>query len=125
MIKTLYRFSESFGRMGDIESIFISDPETIKKAVGMQYYFGDVLGKHSDVGGTLDAESIEEITSDPAVIKVIEALQLEAGPNPLDSISVDCDVEGCEKYIEEYFNPYGKKQIQSCENCDCPHKEKV
>ncbi len=68
MTQTLYKFYWDVPRQGDIESLFIADSEQVKVVMGMTVYFGEVLGKHSDVSGTLDPEDLTVITQEPGVI---------------------------------------------------------
>ena len=33
--------------MGSVEGLFVADEEEIQRNMGMQVYFGEILGKHS------------------------------------------------------------------------------
>lgn len=68
MTQTLYKFYWDVHRNGEIESLFIADSEQVEAVMGMTVYFGDVLGKHSDIQGTLDPEDLTIITQEPGVI---------------------------------------------------------
>lgn len=68
MTQTLYKFYWDVYRQGEIESLFIADDEQVEAVLGMNVYFGEVLGKHSEVYGTLDAEDLTVITQEPGVI---------------------------------------------------------
>lgn len=88
----LYRFSVGFGRMGDLEGIFAADDEKdIKPALGMRIYFGEVLGKHSEVDlPELKAEHLTALTDDAKFIKQAEGYGLlGVGFNPLNYITCD------------------------------------
>jgi len=50
----------------------------------MPIHFGEVLGKHSDVCGTLTEPEIEKISDESNVIEVVEKYGLETGYNPFD-----------------------------------------
>ena len=76
----LYRFYWDCGRQGSIEGVFKAHPDVIKEQIGNDCEFGEVLGKHSDIRGTLDKEDLEVLSIDP--IEVFNTL--EWGYNPLD-----------------------------------------
>lgn len=98
MTQTLYKFRWDVPRQGEIESLFIADSEQVEAVMGMTVYFGEVLGKHSDVQGTLDPEDLTIITQDQRVIA--DLIRLFAGDrwgrsgslcglNPLHSLQDD------------------------------------
>lgn len=68
MTMTLYKFRWDAYRNGRIESLFIADSEKVAQVMGMTVYFGEALGKHSDVRGTLDPEDLTVITQKPGII---------------------------------------------------------
>ena len=79
----LYRFYADFGRMGDLEGLFIATPQEIAVMHGEPLYFGEVLGKHSEVFFDFDTE--EHVTV------------------------VDCPqefVDDCEKYLGTRISGY-------------------
>lgn len=85
--KVLYRFNWDCGRMGSLEGIFVSSDEDVAKALGEEVYFGEVLGKHSEIYGTLDAEDLTVLTDDQEFIdKAIEYELVPSGFCPLDYI---------------------------------------
>lgn len=86
MPKRLYKFHWDCGRMGDVSSVFIAESKDLESAIGKTVYFGEILGKHSEVYGTLDDEDIEVITEDKEVIYIVDRYGLENGYNPLDYI---------------------------------------
>lgn len=108
-MKTLYRFELDCGRMGCLESLFISTPEDIKRLMGKNLEFGEILGKHSDIGETLTDEHISIISEDQDFIQKLEWLlgrsisgpcifnarfeALESGADDLD------DIEDAEDYL--------------------------
>lgn len=91
MAKKLYRFHWDCGRQGDINGLFVADTEAVAAAIGRSVYFGEVLGKHSDIGGTLEAGEIEVVESadDAFIAKLVEVIGSEhiSGHNPLDYLS--------------------------------------
>lgn len=85
--KLLYKFYWDVGRMGEVESFFIADPNAVKKAIGRQVYFGEILGKHSEVEGELEEADFEAISDDQEFIAKFEKIIGETGYNPLDCLS--------------------------------------
>lgn len=84
--KLLWKFEWDVGRMGTVESTFVATQSEIDAAVGEQVYFGEILGKHSDVYGPLEAKDLEVISRDPNEIAVFERTVGSTGHNPLDYI---------------------------------------
>lgn len=88
-MKKLYKFNWDCGRMGDVDGIFIADEKDVKKIIGKEIWFGEILGKHSDVGGIIEKDEITELTSDQKFInkcvEIFGSLSL-SGYNPLDYI---------------------------------------
>jgi hypothetical protein len=88
----LYKFYWDCGRMGDLESLFIASRGQIDCAIGKTVYFGEVLGKHSDIYGTLEDKDIQRIDIDSdSVLKLYNALgdYTLSGHNPLEYIQTD------------------------------------
>ena len=89
-MKVIARFYWDCGRMGDVDCIFTCDKEVLEKSYGKDVYFGEILGKHSDVYGELNEEDITILSDDQEFIKKFEEI-LGAGTisgyNPLEYIS--------------------------------------
>lgn len=45
----LVNYYEDFGRMGSLEGVFLTTQEQLNRIHGKTIYFGEVLGKHSEV----------------------------------------------------------------------------
>lgn len=94
-MKKLYRFGWDCGRMGEVEGLFIADDAEVEKLIGCNVYFGEILGKHSEVTGTLDEEDLEVLTDDQEFLtKLTELTGFDStisGYNPLDYIDEDED----------------------------------
>jgi hypothetical protein len=100
----LWKFYWDCGRNGHVEGVFIATQEQIDKFVGQRVYFGEILGKHSEVQGVLEAKDLTAITDDKTVISIVkEHLNGGIGYNPLEYITCE---HGC-NLQEEY-----------CEVCD-------
>ena len=48
-MKILVKWTEDFGRMGDLEIVFVVEKEEFEKLKGYKATASDVLGKHSEV----------------------------------------------------------------------------
>ena len=83
-MKALYRLKFDCGRQGCLEGVFVADTEDVKFLVENQVsvYFGEVLGKHSEIYGPVEQKEIELITTEENVIEVVEKYGLSTGYNP-------------------------------------------
>lgn len=86
MAEKLYKFHWDFGRMGDVEGLFIEEESAIQSAIGDDVYFGEILGKHSEVFGTLKAEDFVALNvSDQTLTELKNNVGAHiSGYNPLD-----------------------------------------
>ena len=91
--KYLWRFYWDCGRMGDVEGLFVATEEELANKIDKEVYFGEILGKHSEVYGTLEWGDLEKIDLDSITVdKVAKILGTTwGGYNPL--IYVDDDEE--------------------------------
>lgn len=83
MTKGIYSFYWDCGRSGELTGLFIATEERMKEVMGRSLYFGEVLGKHSEVYGTLNEDDVELITTDEIAISIVEKYKLTSGFNPL------------------------------------------
>ena len=67
----LYQYNEGFGRMGDLDSVFIATDEEMKSIKNKNLYFGEVLGKHSEIIGTVDDNTIKLLSDNGTVVSVL------------------------------------------------------
>lgn len=74
------------GRMGSLQGVFIEDERKIDYLIGSEteIYFGEVLGKHSEIYGALESKDIKKVTNDPTVIDLFKKHDLSSGFNPID-----------------------------------------
>lgn len=84
--RALWMFEWDVRRGGKVVGQFIATDEEVDTAIGSDVYFGDILGKHSEVRGTLDREDLRRVTDDEEFIKKCEELKLLVGYNPLKYI---------------------------------------
>lgn len=92
----LYRFYWDCGRQGSVEGLFVANSKEIESRIGHQVYFGEILGKHSEVYGTLDESDLEVVTDDQEKIEWLVSLlgTSISGYNPLEYMeSFDEEVE--------------------------------
>jgi hypothetical protein len=83
----LYRMVWDAGRMGTLSGLFTATDEEVKAAIGQRVYFGEVLGKHSEVYGTLEKSEVSLVTDDPAFVSKFDEYGCASGYNPLDYIN--------------------------------------
>jgi hypothetical protein len=75
MSEKLYLFHWDCGRMGFLDGLFIADELAVEQIIGKEIYFGEVLGKHSEIYGTLEEKEIVVISDDPLVISKLKEHQ--------------------------------------------------
>ena len=86
MKKLLVHFQWYVRRMGIVESLFICTQEEIDNAIGKEIYFGEILGKHSEIYGTLDKDDITVKSEDQDLIDKLQDITGSttiSGHNPL------------------------------------------
>ena len=85
-MKKLYKFYWDCGRQGDIEGIFIAEENEVKDIVGKDVDFGEALGKHSEISGTIEEGEITEIKVSETTLKEMEEIlgTSISGYNPLE-----------------------------------------
>jgi hypothetical protein len=85
-MKRLYRFHADLGRMGVLYATFVREERDVTDLIGRKAYFGEVLGKHSDITltitFTIEAKHLTELTDDQDFIAKFEELKCESGRNP-------------------------------------------
>lgn len=77
------------GRMGDVEGLFITSLEDLEQAIGKSVYFGEILGKHSEIiDESLSYDNIAILSDDQEKINWLLSCNDSAltisGYNPLD-----------------------------------------
>lgn len=86
-MKKLYEFYWDYSRHGELEGLFIAEEEDVDKLIGETVYFGEVLGKHSEVFGDIDKEDIIIKSEDQGLIRDLQEVfsgSTLSGYNPLD-----------------------------------------
>lgn len=90
-MKKLYKFYWDCGRQGEVEGIFIAEEKAVQDIIGAEVYFGEILGKHSEIYGTIEEGEITEIGVSETTIKELQEVigRNISGYNPLDYIEYD------------------------------------
>ena len=90
MENAVYKLNLDCGRMGSLEGLFIAQKEHVTKLIEskINVYFGEVLGKHSEVYCAIGENDIVMVSDASEVIKVIEEFELSNGHNPFDYTTV-------------------------------------
>lgn len=70
--KLLVEFHADCGRMGFLSSTFVTTREKLDKIKGKEVYFGEVLGKHSEIYGPVKEEYFTILNDDQSFIKEFE-----------------------------------------------------
>lgn len=92
-MKGIYRFWQNWGRMGELHAIFVADAADVANAIGKRLYFGEVLGKHSDIYGPLEASDVTLVSDAADDVATFERLKLASGYNPLEYLDEADDEE--------------------------------
>lgn len=80
--------------MGELESVFVAEDSAVDVAIGREVYFGEALGKHSEIYCNLEREHFEKLSDDQSVCGVIERYIGSTGHNPLDYLEDEYDEKG-------------------------------
>lgn len=86
-MKKLYKFYWNCGRMGSVDGLFVADETEVQDTIGKHIYFGEILGKHSDIHGEISAEDLTVKSEDQDfIVKLVEVIGKTniSGHNPLD-----------------------------------------
>ncbi len=89
-MRAIYEFHWDCGRAGELEGLFIADKSEVERCIGEEVYFGEVLGKHSEVYGILEREDLTIKTEDQDFIEKFIEIMGEgtiSGYNPITTIA--------------------------------------
>lgn len=94
-MKYLYKFCWDYRRDGVVEGLFIAEETDVENLIGKNVYFGEILGKHSEVFGTIDKEDFEIISNDQELCDKLSRLTggTLSGYNPFEYIEEDYEDE--------------------------------
>jgi hypothetical protein len=95
-MKAVFKMTRDFGRMGEIEGVFIAEKEHVDLLCqgGIVVYFGEILGKHSEIYCNFEPKHIQLISEDQKVIDVIMEHGLSSGYNPFSYTTIRHEREG-------------------------------
>lgn len=85
--RAIYEFYWDCGRMGNLEGLFTADSDDVEKLIGKEVYFGEVLGKHSDIDGTIEESDFTIKSDDQEFVAQFEEIMgtgTISGYNPFD-----------------------------------------
>ncbi|MCY9737488.1 hypothetical protein M5X17_27685 [Paenibacillus alvei] len=87
----LWEFYWDCGRLGSLNCLFVATEEEVNNIIGKEANFGEVLGKHSEIFGTIKDGDIRKIDVDlDAIEKISKILGFTwSGLNPLYYLSED------------------------------------
>lgn len=74
MNKYLYKFYWDCGRMGDLETLFVATEDEVKDLIGRNAYFGEVLGKHSEIEGEIEEKDITRLDLDSETVERVSEI---------------------------------------------------
>jgi len=89
----LWKFYWDCRRMGSVTGLFFATKKAVDEAIGSEVYFGEILGKHSEIYGTLDMEDLTEIKLQNAAAEaLVDAIgETVSGYNPLNYIQEELE----------------------------------
>jgi len=93
MSKAIYKLHYDCGRQGELNGVFVAEKAKMQwlKETRQEIYFGEVLGKHSEVSGPLDDVDFTLVSENEEAIKLVNDLDLQTGFNPLERSFTDQD----------------------------------
>jgi len=104
MEKYLWKFEWDCGRQGTLEGLFVATKEEVQSLIGKQVNFGEVLGKHSEVYGTIEEGEVTMIILDAKTVEKVAKILGDtwSGYNPLYYIHYKCPKCGCSYHSDEF-----------------------
>lgn len=95
IMKNLYSFYWDCGRMGDLSGLFVATQEEVDNLIGKEVYFGEVLGKHSEIYGTINEDHVVLVSDEQDkvewLVRVSGGNESITGFNPLDYVEESYD----------------------------------
>ncbi|MCV9934528.1 hypothetical protein OIU80_19785 [Flavobacterium sp. LS1R47] len=121
MKKGIYRFNADCGRMGNLKGVFIATNEQVKELIKskIEVYFGEVLGKHSEICGSIEKKQVILLSDDSEAVNLVEKYELTSGFNPFDYTAInfqfdndDSDDITIREIIDKRLLKKKQKQVQ-------------
>lgn len=89
-MKSLYHYHWYLGRMGSVQGTFLATPESVQKLIGKHVYFGEILGKHSEVSGTIQESHLTKLGASAGFVEEFGRLFPNGfGYNPFSYVQDD------------------------------------
>lgn len=105
MSNILVEFFWDCGRCGELTGLFVTTKEKLESLYGKEAYFGEVLGKHSEISGTLSEDDFTIRTDNQEFIELFDELVGDQGFNPLHYVQdSDFEEDGIDEELE-FFHP--------------------
>ena len=83
-MKAIWKLDLDYGRDGDLQGIFVAEKEDLDAIDGKTLYFGDALGRHSNVTKVCNlSKDIKKVTDNAEAVAMFEKYDMEIGYNPL------------------------------------------
>jgi DNA-directed RNA polymerase subunit RPC12/RpoP len=116
MNKYLWRFHWDCGRNGDVEGLFVATEEEVEDLIGRTVWFGEILGKHSEVYGTIEEGDVEKIDLDPETVQKVTVILGEtwSGYNPMEYAYYECSRCNDEMPISELWDVQDERVCWQC-----------
>lgn len=84
----LYEFKLDCGRMGFLDGLFVAEDSEVKELEGKYIYFGEALGKHSEISVLFSTKHHLTVKSEDEefIKKLVDLMEDEtiSGYNPLE-----------------------------------------
>jgi hypothetical protein len=91
-IRYLWQFAWYFRRGGEVESLFVATEKEVENLIGEYVYFGEIMGKHSEVCGNIEEGDITKLDVSPEAVEEV-AKHLGgtwSGYDPRDYVRYEC-----------------------------------
>lgn len=115
-MKAIFKLNAYCGRNGFLEGVFVEDTERVNALIEskIEVQFGEVLGKHSFICGSLNKDEIIFVTDSKEAIDVVEKLGLSTGHNPFNYLvgevpDILLDEKQDDWFVSEACDAYIKK----------------
>jgi hypothetical protein len=91
MKKLLCQFHWDCGRQGNVDGLFITTEQEIESIIGKSVHFGEILGKHSEIYGTIEDGEITVVSDEQDKIEWLQGIMGEtiSGYNPFYYLQED------------------------------------
>lgn len=105
MKEAIFKMIYDCGRMGSLEGTFVSTQEKVDKLIEskLEVYFGEVLGKHSEIWGEIEPGEITLVSDDPEFVSKFKGLKMASGYDPFDYTFISGEEEWEDATVDEYI----------------------